>query len=460
MLLAFFTDASMGAASSLVAAMRTTFDWAVPAFDEKIPRTIYNKWMVLAPMPLILLQIHLLLRYDPRSTWLFRASLVPLASLLALRSGFAYYTTANGESQLTGRAQHINLTVGCGVFCVIVWSLGWGLTLSRPRLKIAHAEPNGSEKKSLHDELPTYFPGTKWPLEVDLLCNIRGVGWEHGVKDGAPALPIPAYTAAQRREWVVSQLRSLLSYFVVYDAAAMLAVDTRVNPHANTPYGGTLWDTRRGSFGIAGPYVFIFIASCCFVSAQYVTHSLMAIIAVGVFGDMPSRWDPPAVKRMWVSTSVRDFWANRWHQYLRITFMTAGYWPVRFLLRPIVGRRAASMAAVCGTFLVSGLIHEGGRMTMAPEPGFCLTSVTAFFAIQPLAVFGEQLWESYTGRKVGDMIGWVWTISWMLGTAPMLFEMMVRDGMLSSENMVIGFTKPVTTAAIDAWDVLVNTSKM
>lgn len=407
-------------------------NWAIPDFYEKTPWNGSNIWMLLAPFPFMVLQIHLLLRYDPRTTWALRASLIPIVTLLSLRSGFAYYYTANGQPQLQGRGQQVNLTVGCAVFCTIVCSIGWGLTLRRPRLKVAHVEANGGEKDvdgdSMHrinraaSSLPVCFPGSILPLELDLLFNIRGIGWERGVKDGAPALPVPTFTRQERWAWIIKQLATIPFYLVLYDAVLALMSDPRINVNLNARHGGSIWDSRMGSFGFAGPYLLGGLFALSFVAAQNLAHVLNATLHVALLNDLPSRWEPPPARAPWVSTSVREFWSKRWHQYLRITFMTLGYWPVRAALRPIVGKRFASMAAVCGTFLVSGLIHDLGRVTMAPEPGFAITQVTLFFVLQPVADFGEQLWEQYTGRRGRGFWGWLWTMTWLLSFSPLLFE--------------------------------------
>ncbi len=42
--------------------------------------------------------------------------------------------------------------------------------------------------------------------------------------------------------------------------------------------------------------------------------------------------------------------------------MTAGYWPVRFALRPIAGRRVANIAAIWGAFFASGILHEAAEL--------------------------------------------------------------------------------------------------
>ncbi|KAJ1020067.1 hypothetical protein NDA16_004347 [Ustilago loliicola] len=451
------------ATNSSSSALTSLHKWAIPDFYDKVPYDKTNSWIIAAPMPFILLQIHLLIRYDPKTTLLLRASLIPIVILLSLRSTFAYYYKVTGEGQLDGRGQHVNITVGCGAFCYIIWALGWGLTLRRPRLKVAptatNGMKNGEHNGQLHNgkaqavsDLPTFFPGTKMPIELDLLLNLRGIGWEYGIKEGAPALPVPKVTLPQRLSWIARHLAEVPLYYLLYDAIFVLIEDQRFNVHVHTRYGGSIWDCRKGSFGAAGPYLICAAYASSFICVQAMVHAVLGAIHIGVFNDLPSRWDPPAVRVPWRSTSVHQLWSKRWHQYLRVTFMTLGFWPVRDTLKPIVGRKMANIAGIWGTFLASSFVHELGRVNLAPTPGFCITHVSLFFAIQPVAIFAEQGWEKVTGRKVRGVLGWLWTMTWMLSTSPQLLEMMNRDGMLASKNMTLAVTKRPVTWMLDWWD--------
>lgn len=415
--------------------------WAIPDFDDKKPFTRSTLWIPFSSFPLILLQIHMLLRYNPKATWLLRASLIPFVTLVSLRSAYAYYYMVDGQGQLDGRGQTINVTLGCAAISIIIRSLEFGLARQRPRLKIHKSNPydavNG--RKHAHrspDPMPIFFPGTLWPLELDLLVNVRASGWEHGIKDGVPALPVPTYTRRQRRDWILKALAPIPLYFVLYDVVFCLIEDPRFNIHADSRVGGSIWDSSKGSFGKAGPYLVCVAFGSSFVCIQYMMHAILACIFVGLLDDLPSRWDPPIVSLPWLSTSVTEFWSQRWHQILRVTFMTVGFWPIRDALRPVAGRRIANMMAICGTFLVSGLLHELGRAAMTP--GFGLTNVTLFFTSQPVAIFGEQLFEYCTRRRVRGFWGWLWTASWILGTAPLLLEVRTKSARYMVDTLGLG----------------------
>ncbi|SPO25089.1 uncharacterized protein UTRI_02812_B [Ustilago trichophora] len=455
-------SAALPAALSWRTALMSPIHWAVPDFYDKVPYDSTNVWILLTPLPFVILQIHLLLRYDPKATLPLRASLIPIIVLLSLRSAYAYYYRVTGEGQLDGRGQQINITLGCGAFSTIFWSVGWGLTMQRPRLKVQKPQLNGSAKNGEKDDgyrrtseepsLPICFPGSSIPLELDLLLNIRGVGWEHGVKDGPPALPVREFTSHERWAWILERMRLIPIYFLMYDAIVVLISDPRFNVHAGTSQGGSMWDCNKGSFGVAGPYLICLAFASSFICVQYMLHTLAACVSIAVFNDRPSRWGPPAVRAAWFSTSVREFWGKKWHQFLRITFMMVGYWPVRAALLPIAGRRVANIAAIWGAFIASGLLHDMGRVAMLPEPGWCITGVTLFFAIQPIAIFAEQFWEHCTGRKIRGFWGWLWTFCWILFTSPLLIEAMSTGGMLAARIESLNLTHRPVTHMLDWWD--------
>ncbi|KAJ9478749.1 MBOAT_2 domain-containing protein [Pseudozyma hubeiensis] len=436
--------------------------WAVPDFHDKKPHSGSTALLAVAMMPLILVQIHLLIRYDPKTTWLLRASLIPFVTLLSLRSAYAYYHMVDGEGQLDGRSQATNSTIACGAIAAIIRSLEFGLAMQRPRLKTRRVELNGhgtgnsngrEKSNNTHvespDPLPTFFPGTYCPLELDLLSNIRALGWEHGIKDDAPALPAPTYTSRQRWDWILKRAAAIPLYYLVYDVFVVLNQEPRFNPNADSRIGGSIWASTESSFGVAGPYLNCIAFGASFVCTQYMMHTMLASIFVGVFHDLPSRWDPPLVRYPWLSTSVADFWSRRWHQTLRVTFMTVGYWPVRAALIGVAGRRIAIMAAICGVFLVSGVFHD--LATSATIPGFGITKITLFFAIQPIAMFGENMFEQWTGRKVQGFWGWLWAATWILGAAPILIEAFSMSGMLASMQPG-GITRRPVRFLLDCWD--------
>ncbi len=52
--------------------------------------------------------------------------------------------------------------------------------------------------------------------------------------------------------------------------------------------------------------------------------------------------------------------------------------------------------------------------------------------------------------------GWLWTMTWMLNTAPLLLEVMSQGGMLVSKNQTLDLTRRPVTAMLDWWDRTFN----
>ncbi|GAC72440.1 hypothetical protein PANT_7c00102 [Moesziomyces antarcticus T-34] len=397
--------------------------WAVPDFHDKTPYDSSNVWTLAALILIIGIQIHLLLRYNPSTTLPLRASLIPVATIFALKGAYAHYYTDTGADQLNGRGQHVNIAIGCGAMCMIIWTFRWGLVGQRPRLKVAQkpAESNAKSagvpdrKTSAVEELPLYFPA-----------------WHQ---------PVPFFTLRQRWRWVLRTLAPVPLYYLVYDAIFTLIGDDRFNVHAGSATGGSIWACRQGFFGAAGPYLMCAAYGITFTCSMYLQHAAVASIAVGLFGDPPLRWDPPAFRQPWLSTSVHQFWSKRWHQYLRFSFLAAGFWPVQPLVQGMLGRRAAYAVGTFGAFLASAAVHHFGSAAVTPGHNLGNLEVAMFFIIQPLAIFGEQLWQHCTGYRVRGFFGWLWTMTWMLATAPLLFD-----------SISFGLTQHYLPRALDWWD--------
>jgi hypothetical protein len=136
--------------------------------------------------------------------------------------------------------------------------------------------------------------------------------------------------------------------------------------------------------------------------------------------NVPPSYYPPVMDRPFGAESLHDFWAKRWHQLLRQTFIVLGGWPVHFIctlpLRPFKGlsrqrKSIGDLALLFGTFLGSGIYHETSIYAMGKGNSMFSPTVIFFAAQAPLLVL-ERLWRSVTGRRVGGWLGtaWVWLV--------------------------------------------------
>ncbi|CAN4103965.1 unnamed protein product [Withania somnifera] len=67
--------------------------------------------------------------------------------------------------------------------------------------------------------------------------------------------------------------------------------------------------------------------------------------------------EPPS-NEPYLSTSLQDFWGNRWNLTVTNTLRLTVYNPVRSALSDVVSKEWALRVAVLATFVVSGLMHE------------------------------------------------------------------------------------------------------
>jgi hypothetical protein len=125
-------------------------------------------------------------------------------------------------------------------------------------------------------------------------------------------------------------------------------------------------------------------------------YDLVTIVGVGLLGHDPTSW-PPVVDAPWKTDSLHDFWAKRWHQLLRQTFMVFGGKPGLKLGGPI--------GMVVGTFAASGMYHELSSAAMGR--GFDVR-VLAFFMLQGFLVILERVWRRVTGHRVRGWGGTIW----------------------------------------------------
>ncbi|KAI0252389.1 hypothetical protein BJV78DRAFT_1275003 [Lactifluus subvellereus] len=132
------------------------------------------------------------------------------------------------------------------------------------------------------------------------------------------------------------------------------------------------------------------------VSGFYMVYDLITLLAVAVLGHSPSSW-PPVMDNPWAAQSLHEFWAKRWHQLLRQTFLVFGGIPGR--------KMGGDVGLVLGTFLASGLYHECTILAMGCEWD---SRVPLFFLLQGGSLIGERIWKKVTGRRVDGFLGRLW----------------------------------------------------
>ncbi|HEX5135774.1 MAG TPA: MBOAT family protein [Planctomycetota bacterium] len=120
------------------------------------------------------------------------------------------------------------------------------------------------------------------------------------------------------------------------------------------------------------------------------------------------------------SRSLTEFWSKRWNlAYSEMCTI--------LVFRPLAGRVGRGTAVLL-VFLFSGLLHEMA-ISLPVDAGFGLP--TLYFAAHGVLVLVEEALRR-RGRPVGGVVGWLWTLLWVLGPTPLLFHRPFVTGVLRS----------------------------
>ncbi|KAF4614240.1 hypothetical protein D9613_007731 [Agrocybe pediades] len=252
---------------------------------------------------------------------------------------------------------------------------------------------------------------------LDLTANMRGIGWSWstGLK-----LPKETRNMSSQSSFLFSTFRSLFIQLLFADSF-LLAVQSFEGIFA--PVGATIFDSSL-------PPIPRYIRSSCitFLTGMGIYHiisiyyALATIIALTILPRGPKnntmQW-PPLFQSPWCTTSIAEFWSQRWHQLFRYVFINFGGVP--FYL--VFGR----IGAVFGTFFASGVFHAIGLWGMGRGTDF--VRITGFFLMMAVGITLEFAFKYVMGRRVGGILGWIWSALWIIGWGNMLVEAWLSRGM-------------------------------
>ncbi|KAG9318899.1 hypothetical protein JVU11DRAFT_1009 [Chiua virens] len=335
-----------------------------------------------------------------------RVALLPIVTLLALRAIVSLDMSLGGESWNTPF-----------VFIMIIFiarTLEW--TLAREPLK-RYLRPANSPPSVIMDV-------------INLILNLRGHGWNwsHG-------LYIPRQTHPTNRSAFVTHafLSSVVHALVMsmFHQAILTLTATGVKA---IPGGSesTIFDVSLPS---PVRYLRSSIISICTALTIYALaqayYDLYTVLCIFVFGQDPVQF-PPAFDAPWRATSVSEFWGRRWHQWCRQSFLVMGGYPFAFFF----GRTGM----VFGVFLASAAIHHVALQGTNSK----LESWWMFagFGMMAPGVLAERAFLQITGRRVGGVVGWVWTMTWLLLWGNVIVEGFIRAAMFDHECL-INYAPPV-----------------
>ncbi|KAH9997972.1 membrane bound O-acyl transferase family-domain-containing protein [Russula vinacea] len=225
---------------------------------------------------------------------------------------------------------------------------------------------------------------------LDLMFSLRGLGWDFGEGVYMP----PDTRPRERKPFLRATLFSFLAAFLLLDI-----VESAIKgvPGVGDPSGGSIFFP---SLPLPTRYLVStaihFLTGVALVAGFSMVYDLITLFAVAVLGHSPSAW-PPVMDNPWASQSLHEFWAKRWHQLFRQTFLVFGGIPGRKI--------GGDVGLVLGTFLASGLFHECTILAMGREWD---SRVPLFFLMQGGSVIGERVWKKITGRRVDGLLGRLW----------------------------------------------------
>ena len=286
------------------------------------------------------------------------------------------------------------------MFSVTVRTLDW--TFAKEPL-VRHLRPVNSSPSTVMDAL-------------DLASSFRGYGWER-----SRGLYIPRETRpANRIAFAFYAFLSAVAHILLCGAlhrAILSFAPVGVGP---IPGGSTIFDNTL-------PFLVRYLRSS--IIATLDALSLYAALQMGydlctvpgiLLGQDPAQW-PPLFDAPWRATSLGDFWGRRWHQFFRRIFVFLGGYPFSFVL----GRTGI----VIGTFLASALWHQIALMPLngRAEIWWMLLG----FGMMGPGILAERAFHRLTGKRVGGVAGWVWTMSWLLLWGNVIVEGFARGGMFS-----------------------------
>ncbi|KAF8135102.1 hypothetical protein EV363DRAFT_1322500 [Boletus edulis] len=250
---------------------------------------------------------------------------------------------------------------------------------------------------------------------LDLASSYRGHGWEW-----SRGLYIPRETRPVNR--LAFAFYAFLSAVVhtgtcgVFHRAALSLLPVGAG---SIPGGSTLFDESLPLLVryLRASLISIFIAIVLYTNMQII-YDMCTVFGILFLGQDSAQW-PPAFDSPWFATSLSDFWGRKWHQFLRQMFLLLGGYPLSFVL----GRTGT----VIGAFLASALYHQIYLLSLGGHPELRWNLVG--FGMMAPGILAERTFRRLTGRRVGGVVGWVWTMAWLLVWGTVISEGFARASM-------------------------------
>ena len=293
------------------------------------------------------------------------------------------------------------------MFPVATRGLDWALAKGH---LVRHLRPANSSPSTIMDAL-------------DLASNSRGIGWDwSGYQLYTPRETRPTTRAA----FVFHVSLSAIAHALI-SGASRRAILTMVSVGVgSTPVGSTIFDeTLPLPVRYLRASIISTLAAFAIYAVLQIGYDLVTIPGILVLGQDPAQW-PPMFDAPWCATSLSDFWGRRWHQLLRHTFLFLGGYPLSLVL----GRAGT----VIGAFLASAVLHHVVLVTLNSQME--VWWMLFGFGMMGPGVVAERAFRQLTGKRVGGVLGWVWTMSWLLLWGNVMIEGFTRAGTFDCASIV------------------------
>ncbi|KAG1849682.1 hypothetical protein DFJ58DRAFT_450088 [Suillus subalutaceus] len=344
-----------------------------------------------------------------------RIVLWPITAILAFRAatsldvsmGQPKYNFLNTQLQVSSRRTRINcysveLILQQTMFFIAARTLEWTLQ-TKPFIRMAR---RSSKQNSVLDMF-------------DLIFSVRGCGW-----DWSQGLYIPPEThptssrLAFAASTLVSGLKHLFLCGAIHSAVQSFSPET-----FGSVDGGTIFDqSLPPHLRYLRSSIIATLCAFCIYSGLQTCYELTVIPCVLLLRQHPDQW-PPSFDSPWRSTSLRDFWSRRWHQWLRRLFIFFGGRPLSLLFGRVGG--------VIGAFLVSGFFHHLALSAIAP-------SSEMWRMVLPFGMMGVGMIieRAVAGNQTGGWMGWIWTMCWMVLWGNVMVDGWARAGMFGGSTIL------------------------
>ncbi|KAJ2927093.1 hypothetical protein H1R20_g9975, partial [Candolleomyces eurysporus] len=269
---------------------------------------------------------------------------------------------------------------------------------------------------------------------LNLICNLRGVGWNWSSSKGRLYVPTETRPRHSRLKYLLSTLLSAFFSAIILDVFRVCVQSFSptkfCSPHGddNTIFDHTLPPIQKY---LRSSLITLLSGLTMQYSIQF-GYDLMTLTGVGVLGNEPWEW-PPLFDCPVKATSLAEFWGRRWHQLFRdlfVSFLPSGKKLKEKREKEVKRSETGRATSILTAFFLSTLLHVAGLWGMGRGMGFW--SVTTFFLMNGLGVILEKTWTRVTGHKVGGALGWVWTLVWLVGWGNLLVDVWTRTGVIAS----------------------------